>query len=252
MFTASYWPCKQEIAHSKLNSMLEMVESLGVDEVKRFRRRSSTVLRNLLLTIGNQIKIGLLDKIRKSQFFGILTDEVTDISNVQNLVKFIKYYTWLSNYPWLFGKSNFKLEIRVAKFKSIFIRWSTCNDGFQRRRRCKTERTPELETFAKVHCICHRLALACAGSSNQLNFLKEFELTLTQLWALFNNSPKRLNIYLKTACNMHNMETLPDNKGKNVAKKVKKAVNRRWLSLHASVDGVYEEYNGLLETCSIL
>ena len=48
------------------------------------------------------------------------------------------------------------------------------------------------------------------------------------------------------------MEILPENKRKNVAKKVKKAVNRRWLSLHASVDGVYEEYNGLLETFSIL
>ena len=73
--------------------MLEMLESRGVEEVKIFRERSSTVLTDLLLTIGNQIKIGLLDKIRKSEFFGILTDEVTDISNVQNLVKFIKYYT---------------------------------------------------------------------------------------------------------------------------------------------------------------
>ena len=51
---------------------------------------------------------------------------------------------------------------------------------------------------------------------------------------------------------MHDVETLPDNKHKNVAKKVKKAVNMRWLSLHASVDGVYEEYVGLLETFSIL
>ena len=48
------------------------------------------------------------------------------------------------------------------------------------------------------------------------------------------------------------MEIMPENKRKSVAKKVKKAVNRRWLSLHALVDGVYEEYNGLLETFSIL
>ena len=72
--------------------MLEMLESCGVEEVKIFRERSSTVLTDLLLTIGNQIKIGLLDKIRKSPLFGILTDEVTDISNLQNLVIFIKYY----------------------------------------------------------------------------------------------------------------------------------------------------------------
>ena len=67
-----------------------MLESLGEEEVKQIRERSSTVLRDLLLTIVNQIKIGLLDKIRKSSFFGILTEEVTDISNVQNLVTFIK------------------------------------------------------------------------------------------------------------------------------------------------------------------
>ena len=46
------------------------------------------------------------------------------------------------------------------------------------------------------------------------------------------------------------METMPDKKRKNV--KVKKAVNTRWLSLHASVYGAYEEYVGLLETFSIL
>ena len=48
------------------------------------------------------------------------------------------------------------------------------------------------------------------------------------------------------------METLPDNKRKNVVKKVKKAVNARWPSLHASVDGVYEENVGLFEAFSIL
>ena len=82
VFPAMYWLCKQKIAQSKLNSMLEMLESFGVEEVKQFRKRSSAVLRQLLLVIGNQIKIGLLDKIQKSPFFGILTDEVADISNV--------------------------------------------------------------------------------------------------------------------------------------------------------------------------
>ena len=65
VFTALYWLCKQEIAHSKLNSLLEMFESLGVEEVKQFRKRSSTVLTDLLLIIGNQMKISLQDKIRK-------------------------------------------------------------------------------------------------------------------------------------------------------------------------------------------
>ena len=94
--------------------------------------------------------------------------------------------------------------------------------------------------------------MACSDSSNQLNFLKEFEVTLTQLWVFSNNSPKKLDAYLNTAHKMHNTETLPDKKRKNVVKKVRKTVNTRWLSLHASVYGVYEEYVGLLETFSIL
>ena len=48
------------------------------------------------------------------------------------------------------------------------------------------------------------------------------------------------------------METLVDNKHKNVVKKLKKAVNTRWLSWHASVDGVYKEYVSSLETLSKL
>ena len=85
-----YRLCKEEIAHNKLNSLLETLESLGAEEVKQFRKRSST--RDLLLTIRNQIKIGLMDRIRKSHFFGLLSDEVTVISSVQNLAIFIRYY----------------------------------------------------------------------------------------------------------------------------------------------------------------
>ena len=61
-----YWFCKQEIAHSKLNSLLKMLESHGAEEVKQTRKRSSTVLRGLLLTVRNQIKVSLLDKIQQS------------------------------------------------------------------------------------------------------------------------------------------------------------------------------------------
>ena len=96
------------------------------------------------------------------------------------------------------------------------------------------------------------MALACTDSSDQLTFLKEFETTLIQLWAYFKNSPKRLNIYTKTSLKMHDLDSLPPKKKKNVVKKIKKAVNTRWLSLHASVDGIYDVYPGLLETMNVL
>ena len=42
---ALYWIWKEEVDHSKLNSLLELVESLGVEEVAHFKKRSSSVLR---------------------------------------------------------------------------------------------------------------------------------------------------------------------------------------------------------------
>ena len=50
--TSLYWLCKQEVAHSKLNSLLELLESLGVDEVSQFSKRSNSVLHKLLQIIG--------------------------------------------------------------------------------------------------------------------------------------------------------------------------------------------------------
>ena len=68
----------------------------------------------------------------------------------------------------------------------------------------------ELKNLLNIHCICHRLALACADSSAQLTFLKDFETTLIQLWEYFKNSAKRLNTYTKAALKMHDLDTLPE------------------------------------------
>ena len=51
---------------------------------------------------------------------------------------------------------------------------------------------------------------------------------------------------------MNDLDTLPSNKHKKVVRKVKKAVSTRWLSLHASVDGLYNNYVRLLETLDVL
>ena len=277
VFTALYWLCKQEIAHSKLNSMLELFESLGVEEVSQFRKRSSRVLRELLLSIANQIKEDLLTKIKAFPFFGILTDEVTDITNIQNLVTFIKYFdnetgeartSFIDSSDILqFSKTNSadsetihdclvdlisKLGLELKNLKAFSSVGASVMTGGNTGVAARLRQHQVLKCMLNIHCICHRLALACADSSDQLTFLKEFETTLIQLWAFFKNSPKRLNIYTKTALKMHDLNSLPPKKKKNVVKKIKKAVNTRWLSLHASVDGIYDEYPGLLETMNVL
>ena len=92
------------------------------------------------------------------------------------------------------------------------------------------------QAMLRVHCICHRLALPCSDTGDELSYIQEFEKTLLQLGKCFKNPPKRLKIYIKTALSMHGFDTLPVKRKKNIVKRVEKACRTRWLSLHASVD----------------
>ena len=83
-----YWLCKEEVAHSKLNS----IEILGLADIKDFTKRSNTVLKELVVTLGDQLTEDIIQEIKKSNVYGLLTDEVMDLSNTLQLVTFIKYF----------------------------------------------------------------------------------------------------------------------------------------------------------------
>ena len=73
-----------------------------------------------------------------------------------------------------------------------------------------------------MHWLCHKLALACTDTSAQIEFIKNVELWLRQLWKLFDNSPKRTAVYLKVQINLKSL-VLSDKSKKVVAKTFKKA-----------------------------
>ena len=59
-----YWLCKEEVAHSKLNLMLKLLEIIGLADIKDFRKRSNTVLKELVLTLGDQFMEILSRKLK--------------------------------------------------------------------------------------------------------------------------------------------------------------------------------------------
>ena len=54
---------------------------MGVDDLKYFQTRSKLVLRKMLL-IAKTIIQDIVVKIKTSNVYGLLTNEVTDISNI--------------------------------------------------------------------------------------------------------------------------------------------------------------------------
>ena len=98
-----------------------------------------------------------------------------------------------------------------------------------------------------IHCICHRLALACEDKGDDYKFKRKADEILIELWRFFKNSPKILQIYLVTF-SAKGFDSLAEKKKKNYMKPPKKACRTRWLSLHAAVYAAFEEYKGLIYT----
>ena len=263
-----YWLCKEEVAHSKLNSMLELLEIIGLADIKDFTKRSNTVLKQLVLILGDQLTEDIIQEIKKSNVYGLLTDEVTDLSNTLQLVTFIKYYdqnlgdgrtrfvdvsdvlegsvdttaTAETIHDCLINLLN-SLELKIQNAKAF----TSVMTGNQISVSARLSEYENCQTMLSVHCIFHQLALACSDTGDELSYIQEFEKPLLQLWKFFKNSPKRLKIYIKTALSMRDFDILPAKRKENIVKRFKKACRTRWLSLHASVDAIYEEYVGLIQ-----
>ena len=90
-FTAIYWLAKEEISNQKLIPLLELLENLGISELKYFQDGSRPFVREMFVTLGESIQEIILERIRRAKSFGILADEAADVAVLQQLVIFLKY-----------------------------------------------------------------------------------------------------------------------------------------------------------------
>ncbi|CAC5358910.1 unnamed protein product [Mytilus coruscus] len=91
VFNAIYWLMKEEIASSKLKSLLHLVETMGLDKMKYFAYSGAGTEREMFLLVGKTMAEKMLEEIQCANSYGILADEVTDIAVVQQMVVFIQY-----------------------------------------------------------------------------------------------------------------------------------------------------------------
>ena len=65
-----------------------------------------------------------------------------------------------------------------------------------------------------VPCACHNLALASTDTDVDLQVIKNVQTEVTQLWKIFENSPKKLAAYLKEQEEMKEVTLVPRQVGK--------------------------------------
>ena len=85
-----------------------------------------------------------------------------------------------------------KLKIELGKLKAFVSDGASVMVGKKGGVATKL-REQFASTMINIHCICHRLALACGDTGDEYKFVNSFEETMyDQLWAFFKNSSKRL------------------------------------------------------------
>ena len=98
-----------------------------------------------------------------------------------------------------------------------------------------------------MHCVCHRLALACTDTCQELKYIREVEDVLRQLWYYFHNSPKKMACFLKCQMELKKFQLNHTEKAKKqLTKRLKKACQTRWLSFDASVTAGPQSYEAIL------
>lgn len=78
--------------------------------------------------------------------------------------------------------------------------------------------------MTNIHHVCHKLALACTDSNEDIKYIKDVSEVLRQTLKHLENSPKRMALLMKVLTNLKQV-TVSSTKGKGVlARKLKKSM----------------------------
>ena len=259
-FYAMYWLAKHAIANNNVNSLIMLLEHLGCD-VKGFQHRSAGLGREIIQLIAKVIQDEIVDQVKSSCMYGVLLDDMTDVTCKEQMILFVQYYC----------KMQEKVETKFLSVESVLEQGESCSANAETLFAVFGNKLKELDldvtkvggmasdgasvmlgrhngvaaklkavvpSVIVVHCVCHRLALACADSNQELSYIEKVTNYLTELWKLFEYSNLKMATFMKTQLNLCNLQLLPNVK-KKTSKKIKKACKTRWLSTDNAVKSSY-------------
>ena len=89
---------KEHLPNRKFLPLINFITNvIGVAEIEYFQHRSEGI--EIFLTIGNVVKELTSKKVRAASCFGLITDEMTDVSVVKFMVKsLVDFFFYLIQY----------------------------------------------------------------------------------------------------------------------------------------------------------
>ena len=91
-FLAAYWIAKEEIANRKFSSFVNLLKIVSPENMKFFNYSGEETIQSIFLAIGSTVMERILNNAKKGGCYGLLCDEVTDISVMEIRVTFIQFF----------------------------------------------------------------------------------------------------------------------------------------------------------------
>ena len=202
--------------------------------------------------IDTWVERKLLQSLKSSLFFSVLTDECQDISTQEELsicclwlvngcieehfltilhVKSTDAATITDALTSFFREKNLDYRRLVGQGYDGAATFSGSKTGVQRRIRVHAAHA------LYIHCSCHRVQLASIQAAESVATIKKMFGTMTTLWKMFYYSPKKA----EALNNVQSVLGLPE-------LKIVKPSDTRWLSHERCVQAIRKELPALICT----
>lgn len=179
--------------------------------------RSQQSIIEIFQAVGDELCDRTISAITKCSAVGLLCDDAMDVSVVEQFIGFVQFYdSGQQNVEvkFLFAEdalensdsanSQVLYDIVIKQFESIGLRKLTglCTDGASvmvgKREGLAAKLRQDCPDMINLHCVCHKLALACADADQELKYVDHMATISRQLWQSMENSSKRTKAYMKT------------------------------------------------------
>ena len=233
-----------EYKHSNPGNFIELVcfgaetDNILSEHLKNSPRNarytSKTIQNELIEVVGKYICNEIIAEVKKSQYYTVIVDEVTDISNKEQLSIYLRY-VYYGTVKEVFIAFVSVERITGKNIAAAILNWiqtvglspsdmrGQCYDGASNmsgaRSGCSAVIQQQAPKPAYFHCAAHRLNLAVVSACKNQAFMN-VEAYIGDIARFFAFSPKRQRLFDKTMDKF-----LPEAK----ARKLKDACRTRWV-----------------------
>ena len=208
-----YWLAQEDVAIIKAESLADLkVISLVCQTPRRKDGKhpysNASRAREFVSAFASVLKTKKWSKILDSPAVSILIDESSDISNSENMVIYICYldtssgevvvtFLELAHAPDTTAAGITKALLTLFHKHGLDTRKVTCfaSDGASVMTGWKNGVAAKLKEnnpyMLSIHCIAHRLALACNDCTSSTGYEATYEKVLNEISTYFNRSPQR-------------------------------------------------------------